>query len=827
MCKNQTSLSLPLFILVLIPICAHAGTITSSLGFENFPEGVTLLPNRFTLENSPSGVFSVSFYIDDYDGLPLQIDNKGSDGWSKEFDMGSVRPGARLHVVALSLTGDTLDSQVVPLGIIPAPHWLKGAKISDVSVSGSTVSFTALSPIDALFQDAPPTDIPGMGGRQLAMLDAGLELPIRFDLSDRSSEILSAAFVVRLNAFNQKAAEEIIPIPTFEAELDRDLNLRFVAETERTRRLFSLDFPGMTYPIGGIASIRIDVGCELHGRIHARVVVGPDDASGQWGFVRSDDKVTGFGADLLGIGWIQGSFDVLFGLFRATGALELLARLGAGVVYESVPEEKVETPFGGSIALRGRIKFKAFWFLTIAEIGPKVIFRKDFGDPPIALDDKERRTAGAPADERLRLPDQAPESIVVSVEGRPVTAWIVRRPDEAEIRLSIFAENRFADPIVVRAVRGTITGTTLLPLTDGTIGVVWNESDVTSESAGEEFDLIALLHRQQIMMSIVDPLSGDAGAPVRVSGEGHGTMPTATVVDPDHVLIAWTALSSDTTGSEIHTRTISISDMTLSDAIDSVPVPPGANSAPRLATAGDGSPAIVWRYRDSATSYLLRSHRSGDGWGLPVTTWASEAEIVDAVIDQINGAPTVALSTDRVDPNGDIIAGMHIVAIDGSNPSDTTMVLQLESDTTRYTNLAIATDGADRSTVAWTAMPIASDSTTVVRGTRGLVLLDYSGAAMTWSRPGVASLLSDSSSVVWDASAAFGSEGIYYQISQETGGGRQAGVSFASNALDLVLRAVRFDESGNVFDAEEPERPTSGVMEEELGEGVELDLSGM
>ena len=92
------------------------------------------------------------------------------------------------------------------------------------------------------------------------------------------------------------------------------------------------------------------------------------------------------------------------------------------------------------------------------------------------------------------------------------------------------------------------------------------------------------------------------------------------------------------------------------------------------------------------------------------------------------------------------------------------------------------------------------------------------------SRPGIASLLSDSSSVVRDASAAFGSEGIYYQISQETGGGQKGGVGFASNTLDLVLRVVRFDESGTVFDAEEPERPTSGVME---GPGEELDLSGM
>ena len=157
--KMQLALLLPLFIIVLTPICVNAGTITSSLGFVNFPEGITPLSNRFTLESPPAGVFSVSFYIDDYDGLPLQIDNKGSDGWSKEFDMGSVRPGARLHVVALSLTGDTLDSQVVPLGVIPAPHWLNGAKISGVSISGSAVSFTALSPIDALFQDAPPTDI--------------------------------------------------------------------------------------------------------------------------------------------------------------------------------------------------------------------------------------------------------------------------------------------------------------------------------------------------------------------------------------------------------------------------------------------------------------------------------------------------------------------------------------------------------------------------------------------------------------------------------------------------------------------------------------------
>ena len=195
--KMQLALLIPLFVLALTPICATAATLTSTLGFQNFPEGTTPLPNRFTLESPPSGVFSVSFYIDDYDGLPLRIDNKGSDSWSKKFDMGSVRPGARLHVVALSLTGDTLDSQVVPLGVIPAPHWLKGAKISGVSVSGSTVSFTALSPIDALFQDAPPTDIPGMGGRQLAMLDASLELPIRFDLSDRSSEILAADIVVR------------------------------------------------------------------------------------------------------------------------------------------------------------------------------------------------------------------------------------------------------------------------------------------------------------------------------------------------------------------------------------------------------------------------------------------------------------------------------------------------------------------------------------------------------------------------------------------------------------------------------------------------------
>ena len=159
--KKLSAFSILSFVLAITPICAYSGTLTYTLGFQNFPEGVSLLPNRFTLESPPSGVFSVSFYIDDYDGLPLQIDNKGSDGWTKEFDMGSVRPAARLHVVALSLTGDTLESQVVPLEVIPAPHWMTKSTEQQMLQPTSSYGFPIRHPSRSWTRSMDDQPLPG------------------------------------------------------------------------------------------------------------------------------------------------------------------------------------------------------------------------------------------------------------------------------------------------------------------------------------------------------------------------------------------------------------------------------------------------------------------------------------------------------------------------------------------------------------------------------------------------------------------------------------------------------------------------------------------
>lgn len=838
---NLLRISSIIALLATVGSSSNAQSITASLGWTNFVEGVSPVENAFVLSGAPSGTFSVSFYIDKYSGLPLQIDNKGSDGWSKIFDMGNVQPGAKLNVVCLNLLGDTLASVTPqPITMIPRPEWLRTSTLSNVRVVGRRVEFDAHYPIAGLLNSRVPDSVVGLKNRPFLVSNAAANLAISYDLDSRTSTVANPYIDLVINVFNQKVAQRKFPVPITGIQLDQDFNLRYEAADSLQVPLFRLDIPTIYIPIAGFADLEFDAGVSLWASLKGRVLVGNDGPL--WGFVRNSDTVSGISAKVYGSGYVRAGIRVLYGALSVRGTLSIDGVLGGGFDYVSVPSVETNSYFGGAFSVSGKLSATAFWFISLGSIGPKTLYQTSFGRLPARTIETNQQgflkaTTDA-IDEAYAMPDYQPQPSMTSRNQHVGAVWVDKQGTDGIIWYSgkSVQQTGFTTPTPVTRSQHSPGSPKISMGPDGSAFITWTQSRYTESTLPSGADLLDLLAAQDVWVAAYDGVLGTVGIPVRLPDDSSAlnsgradAEPRIGMLDDNTGLVVWMALTDARDGSELWYADLDRSGTNISTGTPKkVGVPSGTNRNPVLIPMAGGKALLLWVNQRNATSSIESATWDGQQWSAPTAiVVAGEGESYDELAASITGTyGTMAWTKIQTDSTGLITAGVKGVTWDASTATwKTSDAYELRDTSLSFSTpqVSVSTDG--RAILSYQATPRSPDSTVLDNGRRYIAVRDLSNLAGQWSAMPGFDFLSDTTSFVWEAQTSFSDNETLYLLTEEHGAavGSRGAVDFGDRKLGLKLRAIRLTSDLQVEDVNEPDVPTSSAPTAE--EGSELEIS--
>jgi len=361
-------------------------TISATLGFKNFIQGITPIINKFSTQNEPTNAGICLFIYLDQNNNPLEkaYGIKVGNHWYITHDMGIIRTDLKISLAAGFYTTDSTfieSTKKFDLGIIPKPEWLNQADTSNINLLNKIIDFDASLPVNHSFADNIPDSIQALNGRQYSFDNVKINCHISYNLSNGVSTVSNPKLVFSLNILDQDYESWSMPLGDgSEFSLDSNFDLVIKLTEEGTSNQFNVNLPSLYFPIAGPLSLTIDAGLNLALTVDGKIIIG--NQNGQWGFIRSGLDVTSISAKIEGSAYVSGEFSVLCGAASATGTLIVNGKIGGGFEYTSIPQENITTIFGGDIAVSGQIKLKTLWGFGDNWTYNKEFYHGNFGNFP-------------------------------------------------------------------------------------------------------------------------------------------------------------------------------------------------------------------------------------------------------------------------------------------------------------------------------------------------------------------------------------------------------------------------------------------------------------
>jgi len=832
------------FVLVLLLSyhVAPAQTLSASLGWGTFVQGMDSVVNVFTLENPPAGTDGVLllFYKDDPSHpITVRIDFKPGNKLVQGVDMGQLEPGSKVQAVCQDAVG-------VPLGMTPEydisilsePSWLKNARLSNVQVSAKSVRLQADYDIDAGLDSIVPRWVAGIGGRSYSMLRSSVRMDITYNFDTRVSAIGSGTLMMGVGLFGQRSALRGIGLPSTSITLDQDFNLRVKAADSLYSMLFAIDIPLFYLPLPFFADLRFDASAIVFGVMKGAVVVGNEN--GAWGFVRDGQDVTSLTAKLTGIGSVRGEFNVLGGLLASVeGRLSVYGELGGGVEYVSVPTSQTTTAFGGNISVTGELRATALLFFEVAHLGPKVLYDRSFGRMPgriVATNNRPFiKATTVLVDSTLPMPRYAPQPAIAQHNGDIGVAWLDSLNGHAGLWLAVkdHGMERFDTPKLIASNEHGIGAPTVALLPEGSAIVAWTQNRYTPATFPSGAGLREALAAQDVYVAFRDNVANTISLPMMMaddtstlrSGRAEAD-PRICALDEGNAMLIW--LGQDSPGtSRVYYAPLKHTDGTL-HATSPAPIPgiTGMNRNPQVAALDGGRALAVWTNDPDGldSTYDMRVMSAvwdGSSWSVP-------AEVARAGDRESFTATTLAAGHDRAvlgwiasanDTNGAIVNTLQVRSWDDAASRWRESDSYAMRDTSAYLQNPTASVGpAGQAVIAWQRVPF-NDTVQQGEGARGLLMRDLNVSDGAWRIAAGLPFLSDTTAYVWNAQTAFGASDDLHTLTEEQprDGSTMVpagGVRFGSDERGLVWRSIRVSPDLTVSDREEPQTPVSGVKDE-------------
>lgn len=824
--------------LLLAHHVAQAQTLSASLGWGTFVEGMDSVINVFTLKDPPAGTTGVTilFYKSDITHpLTVRFDFKQQNDLVQGVDMGQLEPGAKVQAICYNASKIPIGTTPeYTISVLPEPSWLQDARLSNIRVSGTNVKLHADYNIPTELNSAVPDTITGIGGRAYRLKAPSVGMDLTYHTATRETTVGSSLLAFSVNLFGQRETRRGIPLKTG-ISLDQDFNLRIKVADSIGQQLFSASIPWIVIPLPAFCDISVDVGITVGGMLKGQVVVG--NGGDQWGFVRDGSDATGITTKLFALGFVRGSFNVLGGLLlKVEGKLSILAQLGGGLEYVNVPASETTPTFGGNISVYGEAGARALWFFEFWHVGPEELYRKDFGHMPGKIVAESSgallKATTVLVDSTPPMPQYAPQPAISTYDGTIGVAWLdsLRGRSGLWLAMKDRAADRFEAPVLIASNDHGIGAPAVAVLPGGSALVAWTQNRYTTTGAPSGIGLRRLIAAQDVRVVFRDNTAGTVSPPMMMaddtttaeSGRAEAE-PRVCVVDEASALIAWLAQTNPGT-SQVYYARLTRAGQALGGA---TPQPiagvTGMNRNLQLIQLSSGTALAVWTTDPDGvdSTYDMRVMSAawdGSGWSAPVEVARADqrASFGPTALAATNGHAVLAWSSTANDTSGAVTNGLYVRTWDNANAqwsADGGYVLQ--DSAASIQNVTASIGSGAQAVVAWQRVPF-NDTAAVGYGARGLLMRDLNDAGSAWRTATGLPFLSDTTAYVWSALTAFGPGDDFHTLTEEQprAGSMNipaGGVRFGSNERGLVWRSLSVAPDLTVSERPEPGTPVSSV----------------
>lgn len=814
---------------------SQTGTPQGTIG-DYFVESVSPVINTITIPDPDPNTFYIKFMATDPSGNTVYdsfIDSTGA-GW--DIDMGSLPADAIIWAEYYDEFWNYLDySNNYPMTIIPKPYWLTQGSVSNVSVSGNSITMDAIYPISAVFNDVIPANIKGINGKPFEVLNNEIRFSVDFDMQTSNSTVTNAEASFSLNTLGQSFASYQIPLSSG-FSLDNDFNLTVLIADSISTPKYECNFPAMRFPIAPAINVKVDAGISFYATLKGQIVVG--QSGSQWGFIDNGGQKTKIIAKAEGTGFIRSGISVLAGLGSANGSLEVTGRIGGGFDYVSIPSSQINPLFGGDFDISGKIEIKTFWgFGPKATYGPTSFYNGGFGDYS-ALGKNQvgnsfdeifgAKSISYKTNATLILPDNAPQPSFATRGKNLYAVWVENIDNTGFLLFSKLDTNGvyFDDEYIVQTNDNSISNPQVAIMPSGSALITWTQCRYSPSTLPGSATTENLMYSQDIWGAIYDSgvdsityifqMSDDnSGLETgRAEGEARISMGKGT-----NGIITWVSRDPSTETSDIWYSQITESSGWNLSAPQKLADLPGINKNVVVTFVDSVNALAVWINDPDAADTTLDdiiyfSEWDGNNWTNPSVLVSNNGnESFDELsVDYNNNYCLLAWTSKVFDPNGEFENKIDIAIWDNNAQQWTGFFY--DSDSSYYfqkPRVSVSDQGL--ASVAYQVIEMFADTNNIDPGEIYLYLKDLT-TNNNWVEVSNNPYISDPTTFAWEMDAGFGGNNRFYVLTQEynesTGivTNPSNGVLFGDPNLSMVLRGVQVNNDLTITDISEPSTPT-------------------
>jgi Secretion system C-terminal sorting domain len=823
-----------------VQLFAQTGVPVPSIG-NNFISGISPVINSISIAGLPAGTHYVDFYATNTTYTTVyssQIDNIGGGPWLWNVNMGQFLPGTVIWAECFDINRTPLDytNDYSPL-IAPQPFWLQqGGQVLSVSESGNVLFINARLPVSVISNQSIPSSVTAIGNRPFNIGNYGMDFSASYNMSTGFASATGSGLGLSLNTLNLSQSNWTFPFDNNGlVQIDNGFNIAIIDSASYTPFSYSCQIPGMKFPVGSFASIRVDAGISFNAEVKAVLVYGPDQVTGNYGFIDYNGEKTRAVVKAEGAGFIRGKVSVLGGIASATGTLTATGRIGAGYTYVSEPSVAINPVFGGDLNITGTVKLQTFWgFGPSTTYGPRNFYNRSFGPNAYnslrTIDQRSDLWNGSRAityqtNATLSMLGNYPQPAFGTRDNLLYTVWV-----ENDVLMNgylLFSKldptgNSFSPNLLVELNDYSISNPKVAIMPSGSAVITWTQnrySETTLPVNADEDDMRqasdvwgAVYDVSTDAIEYVFRLSDDTSSIQAGRAEGQANIKMGTGTNG---LITW--VSKDLTGETTdiwYTEISESSNQWLLTTPAKLADLPGVNSDVEIAYTDSVNALAVWINDPDGADSTLNNQLVFATWdGI---TW-SIADILSAnfgstdheelSMDYNDGYCMITWTSTEYSSNGDFEKRLDIAIWDDIIGDWSGFYYDSDSSSAFYKPRASISDNGIAS-ICYQVIDLYADTSAVDPGIIYLYVKDLN-TANGWVEISGNPFVSDPTTYIWEMDAGFGDNNRFYTLTQEIGPNGPVqnpsnGILFGDPDLSMVLRGLQINSNLTISDINEP-----------------------
>lgn len=763
-----------------------AQSLSSSLGWDTFVEGLSPVENAITLENPPQEVTRVAF---DIDGTPATtlLDATREDGFTARFDMGKIHadPNAHIRAICFNAAGVPVDTIGHMIAVIPTPYWMRSSAIDHLAVTADSITFDVSYPLGGAQHSRAGIGMLGAGA--LGIEDAALDFHVSYDFRAARAEVRDVRRRGTLDLFGRARRSMTLPLTLGSAKLDAKLDLELNGNQQEWDQSFILDQLRIPMNVERFPEMRVDAGVVMRNYVAMSANVG--HIGSRSGAIRDAEGYTVTDATAQGFGFQRGAVQSLITGVPMSGSLVVQSLVNARTIYSALPEDHYDTSFGGDLRISGHVQARPFWQFAAGRSGTDLPAGSSYG--PIGHDMTFGSLAGSAAvtalavilGEEYDLPTSWPQPRIDANASYMDAVWIETGTPRGRLLLATLNPDRSlfsgAQEIVSNA--NSIGSPDLKIASDGSALVAWTQSRYDANTAPENLPLDALARSQDVWYSWYDALSGRIALPTRMRDDTSGFetgradgAPSVCQLGPDSYMVAWSGTTGQSDSSHLWYSIITRSGESLTATEPALAATvKGYIQSPKLLARPSGGALLTAMINPSTTVNVdmvnARWNWDGSSWKSASAPAYQRTALLELEGASDGTAGVVGMLAREYDVSGAYHPAVIIHGWSAGQEPMSAPYADIPLDSATDVGQITASMQSSGLAVVSFQQFAKTRGDAVNQGRRVFYVQDLNISGEEWRRLDAPAAFSDTAAFVWDATAGLIRDGEYYLVTQEYG----------------------------------------------------------